>query len=148
MTAPAATVFEDVLQRERLVLLSFLIIVIGLCWSWLLLGAGMDMGAMSMSGDHAVSGMAPAMMQPAVWTPEYAALMFVMWWVMMAAMMLLSAAPMLLLFARVNRGERGGGRSYVRPEFSQRAISLPGADSARSRHLRNGACSPSTCYRR
>ena len=39
--------------------------------------------------------------------------MFAMWWVMMAAMMLPSAAPMLLLFARIHRGERAGGRSYV-----------------------------------
>ena len=45
-----------------------------------------------------MSGMAHAMMQPVVWTPSYAALMFAMWWVMMAAMMLPSAAPMLLLF--------------------------------------------------
>ena len=66
-----------------------------------------------MSGDHAMSGMAHAMMQPAVWTPGYAALMFAMWWVMMVAMMLPSAAPMLLLFARIHRGERAGGRSYV-----------------------------------
>src|SRR4051812_1966253 len=66
-----------------------------------------------MSGDHAMSGMAHAMMQPVVWTPGYVALMFAMWWVMMAAMMLPSAAPMLLLFARIHRGERAGGRSYV-----------------------------------
>jgi predicted metal-binding membrane protein len=73
----------------------------------------MDMGAMPMSGDYAMSGMAHAMLRPAIWTPDYAALMFAMWWVMMAAMMLPSAAPMLLLFARVNRGERAGGRSYA-----------------------------------
>ena len=52
-------------------------------------------------------------MTPAVWTPGYAGLIFAMWWIMMVAMMLPSAAPMLLLFARVNRKEKAGGRPYV-----------------------------------
>jgi predicted metal-binding membrane protein len=108
VTASGTTVLEGVLQRERLVLAISLAAVVGLAWAWLLLGAGTGM-----SGDHAMSGMAHAMMQPVVWTPGYAALMFAMWWVMMAAMMLPSAAPMLLLFARIHRSERAGGRSYV-----------------------------------
>jgi predicted metal-binding membrane protein len=41
------------------------------------------------------------------------ALMFAMWWVMMAAMMLPSAAPILLLFARVNRNQKAGGRPFI-----------------------------------
>ncbi|MGH7094995.1 MAG: DUF2182 domain-containing protein, partial [Stellaceae bacterium] len=57
-------------------------------------------------------GMA-GMMVPAVWTLGYAGLMFVMWWVMMAAMMLPSAAPILLLFARVNRNQKEGGRPFI-----------------------------------
>ena len=44
------------------------------------------------------------MMTPAVWTPVYAVLMFVMWWAMMVAMMLPSAAPMILLFAAHQTG--------------------------------------------
>jgi predicted metal-binding membrane protein len=113
VTASDTTVIEDVLRRERLVLAVLLAAVVGLAWVWLLLGAGIGMSALPVSGDHAMGGMAHAMMQPAVWTPGYAALMFAMWWVMMAAMMLPSATPMLLLFARVHRGERAGGRSYV-----------------------------------
>ena len=119
MTASGATVLEGVLRRERLVLAVSLAAVVGLAWSWLLLGAGTGMSPLPMGGDHAMGehhamgGMAHALMQPAVWTPGYAALIFAMWWVMMAAMMLPGAAPMLLLFARVNRGERAGGRSYV-----------------------------------
>jgi predicted metal-binding membrane protein len=113
MTASGPTVLENVLRRERLILVSSLVVAIGLAWTWLLLGAGTGMSIPSMGGDHAMSGMAHATMQPAVWTPDYAALMFAMWWVMMAAMMLPSAAPMLLLFARINRVERAGGRSYV-----------------------------------
>ena len=53
------------------------------------------------------------MMVPAAWTLGYAGLMFVMWWTMMAAMMLPSAAPILLLFARVNRNQKAGGRPFV-----------------------------------
>ena len=45
--------------------------------------------------------------------PLYAALILSMWWVMMIAMMLPSTAPLLLLFARVNRKGRSGGRPYV-----------------------------------
>jgi predicted metal-binding membrane protein len=48
-----------------------------------------------------------------MWTLPYAAVMFAMWWVMMLAMMLPGAAPVLLLFARVNRSEKGRGRPYV-----------------------------------
>jgi predicted metal-binding membrane protein len=66
-----------------------------------------------MGGMSAMSGMTDMALQPAVWTPGYAVLMFLMWWVMMVAMMLPSATPMLLMFARINRGERAGGRPYV-----------------------------------
>lgn len=58
-------------------------------------------------------GMAMNVMTPAAWTPAYAALIFSMWWIMMIAMMLPSGTPMLLLFARVNREEKAGGRPYV-----------------------------------
>ncbi|MBT8766763.1 DUF2182 domain-containing protein [Metapseudomonas boanensis] len=54
-----------------------------------------------------------AMMTPAVWTPGYAVLMFLMGWVMMVAMMLSSAAPMILLFATVNRKQNEIGHPHV-----------------------------------
>ena len=113
MTASGSGVLEAALRRERLVLVVSLAVVVALAWLWLLLGAGSGMGQLSVGGERDMAGMAHAMMQPAVWTPSYAALMLAMWWVMMAAMMLPSAAPTLLLFARVNRAERTGGRSYV-----------------------------------
>ena len=53
------------------------------------------------------------MMERAVWTPGYAALIFAMWWAMMVAMMLPGATPMLLLFARVNRSQQAQDRPYV-----------------------------------
>ena len=45
----------------------------------------MDMSAVKMTS---MAGMDGGMMQSAVWTPAYAALIFSMWWVMMVAMML------------------------------------------------------------
>ena len=112
MMADDRTLLENVLRRERLVLLSFLVVVIGLAWLWLLLGAGTGTGMRSTSGDT-MGGMADMIMRPAVWTPDYAIVMLTMWWAMMAAMMLPGATPLLLLFARINRTERAGGRPYV-----------------------------------
>jgi predicted metal-binding membrane protein len=60
-----------------------------------------------------MSAMTMSVMTPTSWTPGYAALMFWMWWIMMVAMMLPSATPTLLLFARINRKEKAGGRPYV-----------------------------------
>ena len=115
-----------------------LVTVIVLSWIYILLGAGMGMTAFEMttttlpgvssSIDMAAqgSGMSSqkdiggamrmahaAMTQPAVWTPSYAVLMFCMWWIMMVAMMLPSASPMILLFARVYRGQKAQGASFV-----------------------------------
>jgi predicted metal-binding membrane protein len=97
---------EAVLRRDRVVLVVGLVAVIGLAWGWLLSGAGMEMSPVEMTG---MAGMDGWLMQPAVWTPAYAALIFAMWWVMMAAMMLPGAAPALLLFARVNRKDKSAG---------------------------------------
>lgn len=87
-------------RRDRLLLMVAVALVCALAWAWLLAGAGMDMNPLDMT---AMAGMDGWLMQPAVWTPAYALLVFAMWWVMMLAMMLPGAAPTLLLFARVNR---------------------------------------------
>ena len=94
-----------VLQRDRIVFLGGLVLVMGLAWGWLLLGAGMDMTAIEMT---AMAGMDGRLMQPAIWTPGYALLMVSMWWVMMVAMMLPSAAPVLLIYIRIVRKNRRG----------------------------------------
>ena len=94
---------EAALRRDRWALAAGLLMVVALAWGWLLAGAGMEMSALDMT---AMAGMDGWLMQPAVWTPSYALLIFVMWWVMMVAMMLPSAAPMLLLYARVNRADK------------------------------------------
>ena len=49
-----------------------------------------------------VDGMSD-MMLPAVWSPDYAALVLLMWWVMMIAMMLPSVAPINILYSTLIR---------------------------------------------
>lgn len=101
---------EALLRRDRLALVACLVAVLALAWGWLLAGAGMEMSAVEMT---AMAGMDGWLMQPAVWTPAYALLIFAMWWVMMVAMMLPGAAPMLLLFARVNRKDKSADSSLA-----------------------------------
>src|SRR5947207_587601 len=116
MTQPEASVLESVLRRDRMLVVGGLIVVIALAWGWILAGAGVGMSPFAMPHEPAMQDMpdmAGMVMRRAAWTPGYAFLMFLMWWAMMAAMMLPSATPMLLLFARINRGERAGGRPYV-----------------------------------
>ena len=108
------------LRFDRFIVIAGLAIVIAAAWVWILFGAGvddqttMDMPQQQMAGmsSHSMSDMS-MVMTPAVWTLGYAILIFTMWWIMMVAMMLPSATPMLLLFARVNRKEKSGGRPYV-----------------------------------
>jgi predicted metal-binding membrane protein len=119
------SLLEAVLRRDRMVIVGSVALVIIGAWVWLVLGAGTGMRSMEMSrilwprslgtdgGMSGMAGMAPPPGMAPMWTPSYAAVMFAMWWVMMVAMMLPGAAPVLLLFARVNRSERGRGRPYV-----------------------------------
>ena len=99
------------LDRDRLILLTGLAIVIMMAWGWLLVGSGMEMSAVEMT---AMAGMDGWLMQPAVWTPGYAILIFFMWWVMMVAMMLPSATPALLLFDRVSHSDKSDTSPAVR----------------------------------
>jgi predicted metal-binding membrane protein len=113
----ADVALEAVLRRDRLVVIAALIAVITISWAYLLAGAGMEMSAVEMTR-MSQPGMAgtmtgSGMMDPVLWTPGYAVLMFFMWWIMMVAMMLPSAAPMILLFASINRKQQDSGHPYV-----------------------------------
>jgi predicted metal-binding membrane protein len=108
MAREASSLLEAILHRDRAVVMTELVAVVLLSWSWIAFGVGMEMSAIEMTRMPR-----DMMMAPAVWTPAYAALMFGMWWVMMVAMMLPSAAPILLIFARINRREREGRRPWV-----------------------------------
>jgi predicted metal-binding membrane protein len=106
-------ILDSLLLRDRLVVVAGLLGVIAAAWTWILLGAGTGMDAPEGLSDMGSKAGMPSALARAVWAPSYAALILSMWWVMMIAMMLPSAAPTLLLFARVNRKERSGGRPYV-----------------------------------
>jgi predicted metal-binding membrane protein len=95
-----AELLTGLLRRDRALVLGGLAAVVALAWGYLLLGAGLDMGAADMGGAPMTKMVA---MRPE-WTEGYAALIFVMWAVMMAAMMLPSAAPTVLLMAALARG--------------------------------------------
>ena len=105
-----ALVSKALLRRDRVVVIAGLVSVLSLAWAWLLAGAGMEMSALEMTG---MAGMDGWLMEPAVWTLAYFAVVFAMWSVMMVAMMLPSAAPMLLLFARVNRTDKAAGAPWL-----------------------------------
>ena len=130
----ASSPLENVLRRDRLIVIIALVTVIVACWAYVLACAGMGMAtvetdamtrapgetdddipgiAMGEGAADGMSDMAIAMMAPVAWTPGYAVLMFFAWWIMMMAMMLPSATPMILLFAMVNRKQRDKGAPYV-----------------------------------
>jgi predicted metal-binding membrane protein len=108
---------EATLRRDRAVVITALVAIVALSWAYLVAGAGMGMSGLEMtrmSQLELAGGMSHmTMMTPAVWTPGYAVLMFLMWWIMMVAMMLPSAAPMILVFAMVNRKQREMGHAQV-----------------------------------
>ncbi len=101
-------VLRVVLKRQRLAVLLSLVAVLALSWLYVLAGAGTGMPAASMSALPTAAG-AMAMMDPAVWSLGYAAVMLGMWWLMMVAMMLPSAAPVLLLFDALARRQPTAG---------------------------------------
>lgn len=95
---------ESLLKRDRLIVAAGLLGIVLLAWIYTLAGVGMGMNAWEMTAMTPLPGQQSSMMmQSAVWSFGYAALMVAMWWVMMVAMMLPSAAPMILLFAHVHR---------------------------------------------
>lgn len=116
---------EAALRHDRVVVISALAAVVVLAWGYLLAGAGM--------GVHEMDGM--LMARHPSWTPDYVAVVLLMWAVMMAAMMLPSAAPMILLFgtmarrraagtAAVDAGAFGLGYVVVWAVFSLVAVAL------------------------
>ena len=102
---------EDVLRRDRWIVLSGLAAITLLSWTYILTGAGTGMSARSMTRAWLFPHRMPGMpFHPAGWTSEYWIIMLLMWWVMMIAMMTPSAAPMILLYARATRYAQGTGQ--------------------------------------
>ena len=97
-----AGLFAAALRHDRVVVLGGLALAVALAWTYLLLGAGVEMGTMDMGGGRTMA-MAPE------WSLSYGIVVFAMWVVMMVAMMLPSAAPVTLLVASIARRRREAG---------------------------------------
>ena len=115
--ASQTTTIENILKRERWVVIAGLSAIVALAWLWLLAGAGTGMNIWRMTTWSFPPPIKPNMV--AEWSLTYALLMLSMWWVMMIAMMTPSAAPVILLFGRVYRHEQGRERigDGVAPTF-------------------------------
>ncbi|HUD97838.1 MAG TPA: DUF2182 domain-containing protein [Woeseiaceae bacterium] len=101
-------ILEFLLRRERLLLGLVLIVVIALCWLWIVVMARDMYGSMSRSS---------AWMMTSVWDVTHLLLLWAMWAVMMVGMMLPAAAPTLLLYMRAARAQGAdshhGSRVYA-----------------------------------
>ena len=106
---------EQVLRRDRVIVAGALGVIAALAWVYVLwLAADMNMSGTNMSGFRMVpDGM--GMMAPAntPWSAIEFILVFVMWAVMMVGMMAPSAAPMILMYARVGRQGKIGGKPFA-----------------------------------
>ena len=106
-----STAVESFIQRDKVITIIAIAILVGATFTYTVLGVGMNMSAiqmtpglgqsqMSMPNMSAMKNMAAT---PAVWSFNYSVLMFFMWWTMMIAMMLPSASPMILLYTALIR---------------------------------------------
>ena len=106
-----STAVESLIQRDKVITIIAIAVLVGATLTYTVLGVGMNMSAiqmtpglgqsqMSMPNMSAMKNMATT---PAVWSFNYSVLMFFMWWTMMIAMMLPSASPMILLYTALIR---------------------------------------------
>ena len=106
-----STAVESFIQRDKIITIIAIAILVGATFTYTVLGVGMNMSViqmtpglgqsqMSMPNMTAMKNMAAT---PAVWSFNYSVLMFFMWWTMMIAMMLPSASPMILLYTALIR---------------------------------------------
>ena len=107
----SSTAVESLIQRDKVITIIAIAVLVGATLTYTVLGVGMNMSAiqmtpglgqsqMSMPNMSAMKNMAAT---PAVWSFNYSVLMFFMWWTMMIAMMLPSASPMILLYTALIR---------------------------------------------
>ena len=116
MPEPRDSWLEEVLRRDRWLLLSCLLVLCALAWAYVVSGAGMGASAREMTSfalfphrhsaqlEAGMAGMAmPAPGGVGTWL-----LLAAMWLAMMVAMMAPSATPAILLYARVHAHFRAG----------------------------------------
>ena len=98
-------VAENVLRRERIVVLSGLAVITTLSWAYI--------SSLVSKTSNMEMGAEMTMPRMQAWGIADFGLTFGMWAVMMVAMMTPAAAPMILMFAGVNRRRREQQGSYV-----------------------------------
>ncbi len=106
-----STAVESFIQRDKIITIIAIAVLVGATLTYTVLGVGMNMSAIQMTPGLGQSQMSMPKMSamknmaatPAVWTFNYSVLMFFMWWTMMIAMMLPSASPMILLYTALIR---------------------------------------------
>ena len=106
-----STAVESFIQRDKVITIIAIAILVGATFTYTVLGVGMNMSAIQMTPGLGQSQMSMPNMSamrnmaatPAVWSFNYSVLMFFMWWTMMIAMMLPSASPMILLYTALIR---------------------------------------------
>jgi predicted metal-binding membrane protein len=101
---------ENVLQKERLLVLSALFVICVLSWLYIVY-LYRQMEVMDMNALLFAMPMSPA------WTWTDFGLLFLMWLVMMMAMMTPSVAPLILIFAAINRQRRQQQNTYASPAY-------------------------------
>ena len=106
-----STAVESFIQRDKIITIIAIAILVGATFTYTVLGVGMNMSAIQMTPGLGqsqmsmpnMSGMKNMAATPAVRSFNYSVLMFFMWWTMMIAMMLPSASPMILLYTALIR---------------------------------------------
>ena len=115
---PPVTATETLLRRDRLVVAACLLVICGLSWWYVFVGAGTGMSIVAMTTWQFPPPVYAT--TASAWPLSYWCLMVAMWWVMMIAMMLPSASPVVLLYTRVQRHHTrlAGEQNAVVPTLS------------------------------
>lgn len=101
MTSTGA--LERLLAKDHVIVLCAVTAVTVSAGLYTVLGTGMPMSALKMTGMARSIGAPMEMGAAGGWSVPTVLVMFLMWWIMMIAMMTPSAAPTLLLFASLKR---------------------------------------------
>ncbi|HTD12354.1 MAG TPA: DUF2182 domain-containing protein [Steroidobacteraceae bacterium] len=106
---------DEALRRDRLVVLSALLLLTALAWGYVVWLAARMSAAPAMPGMPAMGMQGMGMLTSAFapWTTVHFLFMFGMWTVMMVGMMTPSAAPMVLIYAQVARRSAALGQAFA-----------------------------------
>ena len=107
-----ATITENILRRDRQVVIGGLVAIVLLSWAYMVYMAWDMVNMMGMEIGMEM-GMEMAMPNMQSWRFVNVFLLFVMWTVMQIAMMTPSAAPMVLTYSKISRRQKGADRPIV-----------------------------------